>query len=77
MNDLRIVGTLDELQSITTGYGKSSSLKYQATSQAKSKCLYIPKETNETEMDWSYLLARTYLQTFEPRTQRCSTEIYC
>ena len=28
-NDLRIVETLDEFQSITTGYGKSSSLKYQ------------------------------------------------
>ena len=29
INDLRIVETLDEFQSITTGYGKSSSLKYQ------------------------------------------------
>ena len=29
INDLRIVETLDELQSITTGYGKSSNLKYQ------------------------------------------------
>ena len=29
MNDLRIVETLDEVQSITTGYGRSSSLKYQ------------------------------------------------
>ena len=29
MNDLRILETLDEFQSITTGYGKSSSLKYQ------------------------------------------------
>ena len=28
-NDLRIVETLDEFQSITTGYGRSSSLKYQ------------------------------------------------
>ena len=29
INDLRIVETLDEYQSITTGYGRSSSLKYQ------------------------------------------------
>ena len=29
INDLRIVETLDEFQSITTGYGRSSSLKYQ------------------------------------------------
>ena len=29
INDLRIVETLDEFQSTTTGYGKSSSLKYQ------------------------------------------------
>ena len=29
INDLRIVETLDEFQSITTGYAKSSSLKYQ------------------------------------------------
>ena len=29
INDLRIVETLDEFQSITNGYGKSSSLKYQ------------------------------------------------
>ena len=28
-NDLRIVETLDEFQSITTGYGQSSTLKYQ------------------------------------------------
>ena len=29
VNDLRIVETLDEFQSITTGYGRSSNLKYQ------------------------------------------------
>ena len=29
MNDLRIVETLDEFQSITAGYGRSSCLKYQ------------------------------------------------
>ena len=29
INDLRIVETLDGFQSITTGYGRSSSLKYQ------------------------------------------------
>ena len=29
INDLRIVETLDEFQSITTGYARSSSLKYQ------------------------------------------------
>ena len=29
INDLRIVETLDEFQSITTGYGKSSNLRYQ------------------------------------------------
>ena len=29
INDLRIVETLDEFQSITTGYGRSSSLEYQ------------------------------------------------
>ena len=29
VNDLRIVETLHEFQSMTTGYGKSSSLKYQ------------------------------------------------
>ena len=29
INDLRIVETLDEFQSITTGYDRSSSLKYQ------------------------------------------------
>ena len=29
INDLRIVETLDEFQSITTGHGRSSSLKYQ------------------------------------------------
>ena len=29
INDLRIVATLDEFQSITTGYGRSTSLKYQ------------------------------------------------
>ena len=29
INDLKIVETLDEFQSITTGYGRSSSLKYQ------------------------------------------------
>ena len=29
INDLRIVETFDEFQSITTGYVKSSSLKYQ------------------------------------------------
>ena len=29
INDLRILETLDEFQSITTGYGRSSSLKYQ------------------------------------------------
>ena len=31
INDLRIVETLDEFQSITTGYGRSSSLKYQTS----------------------------------------------
>ena len=30
IDDLRIVETLDEFQSITTGYGRSSSLKYQS-----------------------------------------------
>ena len=29
VDDLRIVETLDEYHSITTGYGRSSSLKYQ------------------------------------------------
>ena len=29
INDLRIAKTLDEFQSITTGYGRSTSLKYQ------------------------------------------------
>ena len=29
IKDLRIVKTLDEFQSITTGYGRSSSLTYQ------------------------------------------------
>ena len=29
IDDLRIVETLDEFQSITTGYGRSTSLKYQ------------------------------------------------
>ena len=29
INDVRIVETLDEFQSITTGYGRSASLKYQ------------------------------------------------
>ena len=29
INDLRIVETLDEFQSITIGYGRSTSLKYQ------------------------------------------------
>ena len=29
INDLRIVETLDEFQSITSGYGRSCSLKYQ------------------------------------------------
>ena len=29
INDLRIVETMDEFQSITTGFGRSSSLKYQ------------------------------------------------
>ena len=29
IDDFRIVETLDEFQSITTGYGRSSSLKYQ------------------------------------------------
>ena len=29
INDLRIVETLDEFQSIATGYGKSCSLEYQ------------------------------------------------
>ena len=29
INDLRIVESLEEFQSITTGYGRSSSLKYQ------------------------------------------------
>ena len=29
IDDLRIMETLDEFKSITTGYGKSSSLKYQ------------------------------------------------
>ena len=29
IDDLRIVETMDEFQSITTGYGRSSSLKYQ------------------------------------------------
>ena len=29
INDLRIVETLDEYQSITTGYGRSSTIKYQ------------------------------------------------
>ena len=29
INDLRIVETLDEFQSITTGYGRSTGLKYQ------------------------------------------------
>ena len=31
INDLRIVETFDEFQSITTGYSRSSSLKYQIT----------------------------------------------
>ena len=31
INDLRIVETLDEFQSITTGYRKSSNLKYQTS----------------------------------------------
>ena len=141
INDLRTVETLDEFQSITTGYGKSSSLKYQTyydllinacvrygrTEKANiakrgqiyqmsfspnndglnedlpsetqnrdpymgrdtpsdefytinknqsgppmsarhklqprllSKSKYIPKETNQTEMDWFYLLTRACL----------------
>ena len=145
INDLRIVETLDEFQSITTGYGRSSSLKYQTyydlltnacvrydrtkkaniakrghiyqttfsqsndnfigqilsetpigdpymgidtpsdgfyistqinlahlslpdiifspdySEQIQTQNLYISKETSQTEMDWSYIFARTYL----------------
>ena len=31
----------------------------------------------KTEMDWSYILARTYIQTFEPRGKRCFTKVQC
>ena len=149
IDDLRIMETLDEFQSITTGYGRSSSLKYQTyydllinacvrydrtknANIAKRGHIYqtsstpdndgfndeIPYETpgrdpymgidipgdefynihttqyvppvsarhklqtrlpkpnqspesfpkkKQTKMDWSYLFASTYIQTFEPR----------
>ena len=38
INDLRIVETLDEFQSIATGYGRSSSLKYQTYYAQKCLC---------------------------------------
>ena len=133
LNDWRIVETLDEFRSIRTGYGKSSSLKYQTyydlhinacvryerskkasvpkrghiyqtfftpkndgysyhlrlqidhryisdefyqsiqinlvhlclldknSSPVPSISKYISKETNQTEIDWSNLFARTYI----------------
>ena len=160
INDLRIVETLDEFQSITTGYGRISSLKYQTyydllinacvrydrtkkaniakrghiyqttftphdddfisqfpsetpvsdlymgidtpsdefyninTNQSgphmsarhklkprllrsnpntKSNIFY--KETSQTEMDWSCILGRTYIHTFEPRDKGCFTKV--
>ena len=39
INDLRIVETLDEFQSITTGYGRSSSLKYQTYYDLLNACV--------------------------------------
>ena len=35
----------------------------------------ISKETSQTEMDWPYILARTYIQTFEPRGKRGFTKV--
>ena len=43
--------------------------------QIQTKTKYISKETRQTEMDWSYIFARTYIQTFEPRGKRCFTEV--
>ena len=40
INDLRIVETLDEFQPITTGYGRSSSLKYQTYLLKNSSSLF-------------------------------------
>ena len=142
IDDLRIVETLDQFQSITTGYGRASSLKYKTyydllintcvthdrtkkANIAKRGHIYqtsstpdndgfnneipyetpvrdpymgidtpsddftisiqlnmfhqcqlgtnfnldfpFPKEKKQTKMDWSYLIASTYIQTFEPR----------
>ena len=39
IDDLRIVETLDEYQSITTGYVRSSSLKYQTYLFSSHKCM--------------------------------------
>ena len=43
IDDLRIVETLDEFQSITTGYGRSSSLKYPCVRYDRTKKANIAK----------------------------------
>ena len=68
----------DEFNNInTTQYGPPMSLgtNFNLDFPGQTRPKYIPKETNQTEMDWSYLLASTYIQTFEPRGQSCFTEI--
>ena len=37
--------------------------------------LNLIHETSPTEMDWSYIFARTYIQTFESRGKRCYKSI--
>ena len=46
-------------------------------SNPNSKPNTFPKKPARQKMDWSYLLARTYLQTFESRGQNCFTKIQC
>ena len=43
--------------------------------QIQTQNKYISKEASQTKMGWSYILARTYIQTVEPRGKRCFTKV--
>ena len=71
INDLRIEETLNGIQSITTGYGKSSSLKYQSDS-AKTE---ISKKVMDISRAYhiSNWYSELYQQNQNPTEQRYRT----
>ena len=54
----------------------NSSSDCSGLTQIQNQIHFLKKPARQ-KMDWSYLLARTYLQTFESRGKNCFTKIQC